>query len=312
MIVSIFWIIAALSGLWIGTRLTVSSAVNISRHFGVSELFIGLTVISIGTDLPELAVTISASLKSIAGEETSGVLIGNALGSCLGQAGLVLGISALFQKILLARQRAFRDSMFLLGATAMLFIFSLDGEIIWYEGIVCILAYMGYFYLLLSQEHSQEKSEKIKSKSFLKVILMLIAGLLIIIVSSEVAISNSIELAGYLDIPQSIIGIFILGLGTSLPELAVAVSATTKSIELSVGTIIGSTILDILLPAGIGSIFAPLTVDHDLLFIDLPALFLLSALISLFLLTKRGIQKQEAVALLLFYLGYMLVRLISQ
>jgi cation:H+ antiporter len=95
----------ALAGLWLGTRLTVNNAIQIAKIFGLSEFFIALTIISIGTDLPEMVVSITAAIHKLNGQETSGLIIGNAIGSYLGQMGFALGITGLFYKITVNRKQ---------------------------------------------------------------------------------------------------------------------------------------------------------------------------------------------------------------
>ncbi|MDE3213537.1 MAG: hypothetical protein KGM98_09915 [Bacteroidota bacterium] len=105
----------ALVGLWFGTNLAVKNAVKIAKNFGLSEFFIGLTIISIGTDLPEMVVSITGAIHKLGGEETSGIIIGSAIGRCLGQIGLALGLSGLFYRVTINRADGIRDEVVYCG-----------------------------------------------------------------------------------------------------------------------------------------------------------------------------------------------------
>ena len=125
------------------------------------------------------------------------------------------------------------------------------------------------------------------------------------IFTSELVVHNGIKLAERLGVSQSFIGIVLIGLGTSLPELAVSLNAAIKGASgLSVGNIIGSNIFDMLMPIGIGAIISPIAVDLNLIKFDLPFLFVLSALVLFFFRKKKGLQKKEAISLVIIYLLY--------
>lgn len=300
---------AGIFGLWFGTRITVANAVKLAKQFGVSELFIGLTIISIGTDLPELIVTIDSSIRNIKGEDASGLLLGNAIGSCFAQAALVLGISALFSNISLSRRQTIRDSIALVAGTLILFVVSVDRKIEWYEGLVCIAGYGYYFYRLFRTEMVPDKTDLPESNKVVDVVLLVI-GIAIVIVGAHYTIESALELSIRWGVSQTVVGIFVLAIGTSLPELAVALQAAAKkTVQISVGTILGSTIFDLLMPAGIGSIISPIRAGWDILLYDLPFMFILSLVIGVFLFAKRGIQKREAIVLILMYVLYTVFRL---
>jgi cation:H+ antiporter len=142
----------ALAGLCLGTRLTVNNAIQIAKIFGLSEFFIALTIISIGTDLPEMVVSITAAIHKLNGQETSGLIIGNAIGSCLGQMGFALGITGLFYKITVNRKEGLRDGIMLGISTFVVMVLAADGIISRVEGLLLFVIFLVYLSLLLNQE----------------------------------------------------------------------------------------------------------------------------------------------------------------
>ena len=140
--------------------------------------------------------------------------------------------------------------------------------------------------------------------------LALIAGLAVVIGSSEITVSTVVRIAHELDISEAVISVLIIGLGTSLPELSISISAILKKrTGLSVGNIIGSNILDTLLPIGVAAVISSLTFDRQLLFFDLPFLFVLTAVVLAFFITRRGIERPEAIVVLGLYAAYVAVKL---
>jgi len=302
-------LILGIIGLWLGTEILVRAAINIAQYYQLSQIFIGLSILAIGTDLPELVVAINASIQTINGIESSGVIVGTAIGSGIGQISVALGVSGYFSYLIITKDQLKKEGVVLLGSIVLLFLFALDGRIDRIEGISMLLVYLIYYILLLGR---QEKSD-VKQKQPINIyynILFLIGGILIVIFTSELVVDNGIQLAERLGVSQSFIGIVLIGLGTSLPELAVSLNAAIKGASgLSVGNIIGSNIFDILVPIGIGATITPIAVDFDLVKIDIPFLFVLSALVLLFFRKKKGLQKKEAVSLIIIYMHYVIFKI---
>ncbi|MBI1344251.1 MAG: hypothetical protein GC171_15110 [Terrimonas sp.] len=302
----------SLAGLWLGTNLSVNNAVKVARHFGLSEFFIGLTIISIGTDLPEMVVSVTGALHRLRGEETSGLIIGNAIGSCLGQMGLALGIAGLFYRLTVDRKDGIRDGVMLGISAFVLMVLASDGMISRVEGMLLVVIFLVYLSVLLSQEKAKNgRVEKISSRQIIWVGFQLMAGLAIVIFSSEWTIKSALSIAIHYDIRQSIIGIFIVGLGTSLPEIAVAVGGIFKgSAGISGGTVIGSTIFDILVPIGVSSGIASLSFDIRIADFDIPYFLIIALLVFSFFITRKGISKLESAIILSLYFFYAWIKLV--
>ncbi|MDH3688728.1 MAG: hypothetical protein OEU36_04515, partial [Gammaproteobacteria bacterium] len=156
--IDLIFIALGLLGLWLGTELVIKGAVNIAHHYRLSELFVGLTILSIGSDLPELAVAVNAGIRTSQGFASSGVVVGTSIGSAFGQIGLVLGVAGLAGYLTVARRYVYRHGTALLGSIVLLMITGWDGHITPKEGIVLLIGFTVYFVLLLMEEQTQHKN----------------------------------------------------------------------------------------------------------------------------------------------------------
>jgi len=309
----IFLILIGLFGLWLGTEFVIKGAVKIAEFYNLSQVFVGLAILSIGTDLPEMVIAINASLHhAIGNTDTSGIIIGNAIGSSFSQISVVLGIAGLLGYLTLKKRHLFEDGIMLLGSVLLVILLGFDGKITRVDGIVLVVVYLIYYFRLFHQERIGKKVKKKFSKHIRKDILLLILGIAIVIFTSELVVDNSISLADNFGIRQSFVGIIIIGLGTSLPELALALNAVRKKASgLSVGNLIGSNIFDMLIPVGVGASISELSVEKSLLFFDLPFLFILSLLVLFFFYKKKGLQKVEAVVLIGLFVLYAALKIVG-
>jgi cation:H+ antiporter len=302
-------LIIGLAGLWLGAELVVRGSQNLARFFKISELVIGLTIVSIGTSLPEIAVSVSGGLGRLAGIETSGIVVGNALGSCMNQITIILGIAGLFGALLITKRGLLRDGLMLLVSIVLFFIVSYDLKITRFEGFILIVVYGLYFLNLLREEKLYEKIRR-PELHLLWDIVSLVAGLFFVIYASKMVVNNGVSLAGIWGVKESLIGILIIGLGTGLPELAVSISALwKKSTGIAVGNLIGSNICDLLLSLGLGTVISGFAVGAGLLNFDIIFMFF-TALAVLFLFrTGKRLSKMEAIMLIVIYVVYLGLKL---
>jgi cation:H+ antiporter len=298
-----------LAGLWGGTVLTVGGAVDVSERHGLSHGFIGLTILAIGTDLPELLVSVSGSIHQLRGVETSGVIVGNAIGSAMAQGTLVLGVAGLFGYLGMSQQMIRRDGLTLLLAIGLTSVLTFGGGVGRLEGAALVIAYLIYFVALVQAEHGQaEVSADTPGPS---PVFALLVGLVTVVLSAHVVVSEGIAFAERSGLSQTVVGALIIALGTSLPELALAIGAARKGhASLSVGNIIGSNIFDLLIPVGVAAMIHPLVVVRSTTSFDLPAVAIATAALLLFMSRKRGLQRPEAFALIGLYVGYAALRLL--
>ncbi|MBL7749557.1 MAG: hypothetical protein JNM19_19115 [Chitinophagaceae bacterium] len=305
------FIAIGLVGLWIGTRWIMNAATGFAKRFNLSHSFVGVAILAIGTDLPEVFITVKASLLHLHGTESSGIITGNAIGSCISQMTFILGVAGLFLNFTIKKRDLWRDGIALLSSLILVFAFGSDGIITRPEGGILLSAYLLYYILLLKNqpEHSDDNSAG-KDYSNPVMALLMISGFSILIASSHLVVKNALSLAEKWGVAQSFVGIVIIGLGTSLPELAVSVGAAIrKSAGMSVGNIIGSNIFDGLIPIGLGGVISTTNIESNLLKFDLPYLFFVTVMVLLFLRSKKGISLSEASVLIGLFLLYIAVKL---
>jgi cation:H+ antiporter len=303
--------IIGLIGLWTGTQWVVKSAIGIAKRFNLSHTFVGLAILAIGTDLPEIFVTINAAFLQLNGIESSGIITGNAIGSSISQISIILGLSALLMNFNIARKDLLRDGTALLGSILLLYIVGYDGIISRTDGSMLLLGYIIY-YVVLSKSKSTKDYNNVSKQNYsnLKLAGFLAIGLVVLIVSSHFVVENARDFAKQWGVEQSFVGIILIGLGTSLPELSVSIAAAyKKSVGISVGNIIGSNIIDTVIPIGLGGSISEIAMDSNLLRFDLPILFGMTLLVLAFLNTKKGIHKMEAIILIVAYVLYVLAKI---
>jgi len=269
-------------------------------------------ILSIGTDLPELVVDVTGAIYRLRGIETSGLIVGETIGTCFSQVGLVLGIIALFGTMTLTKKEIFRDGAMMVSSVALLILASLDGVISKTEGLIFVLIFCLYLLVVYREEHLHEKIKRAPQVKWFWDVISIIGGFIIIYFGSSAVLDNGLSLATSWGVSQAIIGITLVGLGTSLPELAIALNALRKgAVKLSAANLIGSNTFDILFTLGLGSAIAGFNVSRNLLLFDIPLLLLFSSLVVFFFYRKMKIEKKEAIILLVLYFAYIGIKIFT-
>lgn len=303
-------LIVGLAGLWFGTEITIRGSVSFAKRLGISEFVVGVAVLSVGSDLPELAIAVDGAIKNIVKGGASDVIVGTALGSYLGQLGLVLGCAALFLRLTLPRNIVYRHGGALIGSLLLLGLIGLDGVVSRVEGAALVGAYLVYLIALFADPSARDEVDDDNSDGLVATWAYLLIGLAIVIGSAEITVTSAIGLAESMGVSEAFIAIVIIGLGTSLPELSISVGAAIqKRAGLSIGNLIGSNVFDALVPVGVAAAISTVSFDRHMLTWELPYLLLLTVVVLFFFNHKRGIQKSEAVVVLIMYFGYVLFRL---
>jgi len=311
--VDFFLLITGLLGLWLGTELTIGGALAIARRLRLSEFFVGLVILSIGSDLPELAVATDAGIKGLTGVDASGVVVGSSVGSVIAQIGFVLGVGAVISRLSLPRDFIYRHGTVLLLATILLFLVALDGTVTRGEGLVLILMYTLYVIALMrnSVGAATEEPDAIASGG-LRSWVLLVVGLATVIMGSEVTVESVISIARRLEISEALIAVLVIGIGTSLPELSISISAILKrKTQMSVGNIVGSNILDTLLPVGVAAVISTVTFETQTRYFDIPYIFALTAIVLGLFLARRGVGRPQGILILSIYGLYVAVKLLQ-
>jgi cation:H+ antiporter len=295
------------------THIAVENAIVVARHHRVSDFFIGVVVLAVGSDLPEIVVSLDAALRQFADQETDNLIIGNAIGSCFGQLGLVIGIGGLIGRLSLPREQLLRHGGFLLAATVGLFLVGLDGAVSRLEATLMILSFVAYIYMviheegLITGERSLEADEERERRSVVGNWVRLLIGMVAVVLSAEVIVQSALTLATNWGVDQSFIGIAIIGVGTSLPEVVISIAAVLKRrAGLSVGNLLGSNILDTLLPIGLAALLVPLSFSRAILTFDLPMLMGLTVLVLSLLFLRNGVRWPQAAVVLAVYCSYLI------
>ncbi|MBW2985560.1 calcium/sodium antiporter [Candidatus Woesearchaeota archaeon] len=300
LIISLIWV-------WLSANIIVEYARKIARAFNVSDAFIGLTVLSIGTSLPEIFTHIISSINILNGIESSGVAVGTNIGSNIIQITLILGVIALLTKVKTDKKILKMDYPIMLGSILLVFIFSLNGFIGHIEGFFLVSAYI-IFLVWLS--HKEKLIDKNPQKLELFHFLSLIVGFALLITSTKSVVNSALSLSHIWGVSESLIGVLIIGAATALPELTTALIALFRgSTSMSLGTLIGSNITNPLFALGIGAIISGYTIDASILWYDLPFWFFISLLAMLFFKRKMLLEKKEAITLIMFYIAYAILRI---
>ncbi|MEP1096583.1 MAG: hypothetical protein ABJG78_15815 [Cyclobacteriaceae bacterium] len=299
-------------GLWAGTELVVRKAIILTKRFNVSSLFIGMTILAFGTDLPELIVAINGAIHNARGIESSGVIVGNAIGSSISQVSVIIGVVGIVHFLAAGKIQIRHLAVELIGSVILLALVAFDYVVTWNDGAILIIAFLIYFLTNLNRERARqikEVEEKTVALNTTAQFLLMICGLAVLILCSELTLDNALVIADSWNIQQSFIGAIIIGLGTSLPELAICISAILKDKPgLTIGNLLGSNIFDLLIPIGVASLISEVHIDRQILFFDIPYLLVLSIGVIWFLSKKKGLQKKEGVGLVVLYTIYALTK----
>lgn len=293
---NIILIIVGLFFLIKGADFLIDAASNIARKFKISEFIIGLTVIAVGTSLPELMV----SIKSILDGHYS-LVVGNIVGSCIYNLLLILGIMSLLKPIKIKKESNIILMLFSILAVGMFG--NMYGEITKPEGIMLLLLF-GIF--ILSTFRGEGNDDRPAQSSIVKSIFFLVLGIILLKYGGDLVVDNASKLGQKLNISEKIIGITIVALGTSLPELVTSIVAVRKNtMQIAVGNIIGSNIFNLLLVLGVTSLIKPVEFssdyNFDLLFLSIVTLIVIIACLKN---QNEEIRRKEGIILIAFFILY--------
>lgn len=308
--ISYFLLALGLVILLFGGKILVDGASAFAVKLGMSTGLIGLTVVAFGTSMPELIVGINAALKG-----NSDITIGNVLGSNLSNIGLVLGVTGLFYPILIRQSHVRFDYLLTVLVAVLFYGLSYNGDISFWEGIILFLLFLGFNVYLFRNlgsgigdtlEEVKAEVEQVKNYSWIVASGLFFGGILGLYIGSELLVVNAVKISRELGVSERIIGITIVAIGTSLPELVASiVAALSKRTDLALGNILGSNILNILAVIGITAIIKPIGISQE--FIDSDYLWMIGITLLLYPLmkTKMRISKIEGAVLLTYYITYL-------
>lgn len=327
-----------------GSDFFVESSSSIAEKLGVSKFVIGLTIVSVGTSLPELASSTAASLN-----QANGIVIGNILGSNIANICLIVGCAALISSIKTETQMLKRDGYIMLFAALLFFILSLNNTISRIDSFIFLLLYTAYIIFLIDEAHMhlsmkdsyfkefinyfvkfkylQSLKEKVDNSinnfadkstdnrlefkdnhTLVKDILTLVISIGAVVIGARYFIEESIFFAQALNVPDTLVGISLVAVGTSLPELMVTISSAKKGYgHIALGNVIGSNITNIFLVFGVSGLLLPLDITQTDIFFITPFVIFVSLLLLLFIWTHWELKRLEGIILLIIYGIFMYV-----
>ena len=302
----------------------VDGAVGVARFFGMSTLLIGMVIVGFGTSAPEMVVSALSAM-----ENAPELALGNAYGSNIANIALILGVTALISPVIVKREALKRDVPILIGVTAVAIIQAADGSISRMDGVVLLLLFAGIMGFNIwselrakkkasAQEMVADDGDESGKASLPKSVAWLLLGLTLLVLSSRCLVWGAVSIAQALGVSDLLIGLTIVAVGTSLPELASSIAAARKGEnDLAFGNIVGSNLFNTLTVVGIASTISPMhTVDPLVFSRDLPVVAVLTVLLLLFGLPVRKkrldanglrigrINRLEGSTFLAIYVGY--------
>ena len=318
MLTAVILIILGFSLLIWSADLLVDNATELAKHLGISTFLVGIVVIGFGTSAPEMFVSAVAALQN-----KGNLALGNALGSNITNIGLVLGSAALIRALPVTATTARKDIpiVILAGAFAIFivsdgFLSNLDGIIL--LGLLIIYLVWASFYSegvggepalenLAKDPHDLDLSHLThpKAKSIQAAVAWTVGSILLLMIASKMLVTGAITIATTMGVPDLVIGLTIVAIGTSLPELAAAVAAARKGAhDMIIGNIIGSNIFNTLGVLGLTGVIRSTEIDTSALWRDFPIMFIFTIMMFIFALSKGSFSRQEGATLLLCYIGY--------
>ncbi|WP_336336517.1 sodium:calcium antiporter [Haloarcula brevis] len=291
--------LAGLGLLLVGADRTVRSAAELALYYGVSTFFVGVTVVSIGTSVPEMTTSVYAATYG-AGD----LLVGNIVGSETAQITLAIGIVALISPITAER----RNVLVYGGAMVLamvIMILTLEDGITRSEGLLMMLAYLMFIHDLYSTEGGEEITEEVieDEEPPARALPWIALGIGLVVVGGHLLVTNGVAIATAAGIPEYLVGV-LTGLGTTAPEIAVAGIAAHEGREgISVGSLLGSNITDPVFSLGVGALVADVTLaDPDAVAASVTYMLVVSLAVLGLLYWRRGIDRRSALACVLLYL----------
>lgn len=283
-----------------GAEWFVDGSSSVAARLGISQLVIGLTIVAMGTSAPEAAVSIVAALNG-----NADITIGNIVGSNILNILIILGISSLIVPVAVAKATIEFDIPVMLAVTVLLLLFGYDGVISLKEGIVFWVIFAIYLvYLFISSKNNSEDNAYIKEISFIKALVFAVVGLCLIILGSKLTVNAATVIAKGIGISERFIGLTIVALGTSLPELFTSVLAAKKgNADIAIGNIVGSNIFNILFIVGASAIITPVNFATSFR-IDTVIAVLAGIMLLVCSIPRGKIGKKTGVLMLLSYAGY--------
>ena len=316
--------ILGLGILYLGADWLVQGASDVARRFGIRPMIIGLTIVALGTSIPEFLLNFFAVLI---GED--GLAIGNIIGSNISNIALILGVSAAISPLTFDGDALRKEYPMMLAVTGLFYLLSLDGVISRIDGIILLaglVAFMAYI-ITDSIRHSknrpaksevEEEEDEVPNTAFKRLvtspsvapyfrILLIVGGIAALAIGARLMVDSAVAIARLLDIAPIIVGLTIVAIGTSLPELAASLMcAFKKESDMSVGNILGSNMLNILFVIGFVAVIQPMEIESETLRFHFPVMFAFSLVLYPLARKKHALSRSNGVFLLVAFSAYLI------
>lgn len=293
-----------------GAEYLVKGAVAIANKLKIPAIIVGLTIVAFGTSTPEFVVSIKAAFNGAAG-----IAIGNIVGSNIANILFILGVTSVIYPVVCNRKEFLRDYKFLLLVNVLFVCFAITGKFVCWQGLVLLALLFAFIYFNYRNSKDSDASEDavsvLASKSWWVVVLITIAGLIAIMYGADLLVKGAVDIARILGVSEAIIGLTIVAVGTSLPELATTVvAALRKQNGVALGNIVGSNIWNIVFIMGLTSTIIDVEVPRQFLLYDIWVMVLATMLLFPIMLSQNKISRIEGGVFLLIYMAYLVSQIL--
>lgn len=284
-----------------GADYFVDGAAGIATKFGIPQLVVGLTIVAMGTSAPEAAVSITGAMSGAAD-----IAVGNVVGSNILNILIILGITGVIATVAVQKSTLMIEIPFMLAVTVVLIVLGMSGnELTFFEGVifwVLFIIYLIYLYILAKKGTDEEATE---DRPVWKLLLFIIAGGVVVVLGANVSVNAATAIAQAIGISEKFIGLTIVALGTSLPELVASVTAARKgNADIAIGNIVGSNIFNILFVLGTSALITPIPYQASFLFDGIIAV-LAGVLLWVATIRKRELNRVWGIIMLVCYAAYL-------
>lgn len=300
MMVQVFILAVGFFMLVKGADWFVEGAAGVARKLGISQLVIGLTIVAMGTSMPEAAVSITAALN-----QNAGITVGNIVGSNILNILIILGITALITNVAIQRSTLRYEIPYMIGITIVLLVFGATSSVITAtEGLILLILFALFLLYLFVGAKNEDMQEEAAEIPVWKCLLFMLAGGILVVKGSDFAVESASEIARFFGMSERFIGLTIVAFGTSLPELVTSVTAAKKgNAGIAIGNIVGSNIFNIVFVIGITALICPVPFENKFLF-DTVIAILSGALLWVGTVKHKELRKPCGIVMLVCYALY--------
>lgn len=310
MITPLVIFVLGLVALYVGADLMIRGASRLARKLGVNALVIGLTVVAMGTSMPELLVGVVAAAR-----HSGDIAIGNVVGSNIANIALILGFAALIRPIRVQMRLLVREVPIMIFASVAFYVFALDGELSRWDGLTLLAGFVAYTLYLLEGARRESPAIEVEYQRFvpaggtvLSHLLLTAIGLGTLLAGAHLVVNGAATVARLLGISELAVGLTVVALGTSLPELATAVAASVQDEgDILVGNVIGSNVFNLLAVLSCATLTRPLGISPSVIKVEAPVMLAVSILVLPFVWTTLRLTRLEGAVLVTAYFAFVIL-----